>query len=43
MNFKEKIKLLFSKEIFKKLCKYVDLIEKENKMINLTNFLDDKL
>ncbi len=44
MTFKEKTKLhINNEEKFTKLCKYVEIIEKTNKYMNLTGFSDDKL
>lgn len=43
MTFKEKTKTLVSKQVFKKLEKYCNLIEEKNKVMNLTGFSDDKL
>ena len=43
MDFKKKVKLLVSKKAFENLCKYVDLIEQKNKVINLTGFSGNNL
>ena len=43
MDFKERVKLLVSKKAFENLCKYVNLIEQKNKVVNLTGFSGDNL